>query len=384
MFKSGMPVYGASFIDRKQHLKDFNVFVENNQHIMIKAPRRFGKTSLVLHLFKEKQYSHIYIDIKRASSLKLLAEQIINEVYSLVKIEGIINKAKESITSLFSNASASAKIDLGILQITLEKLEQNQKGSINEVEFFMYALELVEKIATKEKLQIKFALDEFQAILDIADNSILDKMRSVIQMHQNVTYIFLGSIESIMNKIFMDKTSAFFHFAKIIELGGLDIEELQKFCEDFFNSKGIIYDYLLIDVIKYLEGHPYYSMRTLQNIYYKILSYNTTNHITKQDCIEGLTTTLLEAKPYLEESLERIKQKKHHFAVIRALARGEAVGIDRVTLYKTYKSLEDMGYVKKEARGEYSLTDILLKTFLQQDNDAQLINGQIYFSLMEQ
>jgi len=50
MFKSGMPVYEKDFIDRKQHILKFNTYINNNQHIMIKAPIRYGKTSLIVHL----------------------------------------------------------------------------------------------------------------------------------------------------------------------------------------------------------------------------------------------------------------------------------------------------------------------------------------------
>ena len=68
MFKSGMPVYGKEFIDRKQHIIKFNTYIKNNQHIMIKAPRRYGKTSLIVHLFEQNNYNKIYIDVKRATS----------------------------------------------------------------------------------------------------------------------------------------------------------------------------------------------------------------------------------------------------------------------------------------------------------------------------
>ena len=47
MFKTGSPVKGNDFIDRKKHLPIFKAYLENNQHVMIKAPRRFGKTSLI-------------------------------------------------------------------------------------------------------------------------------------------------------------------------------------------------------------------------------------------------------------------------------------------------------------------------------------------------
>jgi len=379
MFKSGMPVHGKDFIDRKQHIKKFNTFIQNNQHIMIKAPRRYGKTSLVVHLFELYSYDKIYVDIKRATSLQSLAEQIINEAYKYAGIDGIVSKAKKSISSLFKQLKGSLKIDIEIAEFTIEVLEKNEKSEIDEVEFFLYAIDIVETVAKKQNINIKFAFDEFQDILLIADKKILDKLRSVIQHHEYVTYIFLGSIESIMNKIFSSKASPFFHFARVITLDGLDIDELDTFCRDFFDTKGITYNEFLFETIKYLEGHPFYTMKTLQSIYYKILEEDK-HHIDKNDCIEALTTAFFETKSYLEEIMEKIKQKKHHLKVLANLANStKDTSIDSLTLYKTYKSLEDMGYIKKIYRGEYIISDIFLKILLQQENNINLIEEKVNF-----
>lgn len=379
MFKSGMPVYGKDFIDRKEHLKKFNTFIKNNQHIMIKAPRRFGKTSLVLEVFETYKYDKIYIDVKRATSLKSLAEQIINEAYSIAGIRGIVSKAKESISSLFKQLKGSLSIGIEIAELTIETLEKNEKNQLSQEEFFLYAVDLVEKIAKKQNKSIKFAFDEFQDILTISDEKILDKLRSVIQHHKNVTYIFLGSIESIMNRIFSSKTSPFFHFARIIELGGLDTKEIKEYCKDFFTSKKIDYHKLLDGIVEYLDGHPYYTMKTLQSCYFEALD-NSSDTITKQNCIDALTISLVEAKPYLEEIIEKIKQKKHHFSVIWHLANGlKNTSLDSATLYKTYTSLENMGHVKKIDKGEYIINDIFLKILLQQKSDIKLLENRVEF-----
>lgn len=379
MFKSGMPVHGDDFIDRKEHLKKFNTFIKNDQHIMIKAPRRYGKTSLILQIFENYKYKKIYIDVKRATSLKSLAEQIINEAYKIAGVNGVISKAKDSISALFKQLRGSLKIDLEIAELTIETLEKNEKNQLSQEEFFFYAVDLVQKIAKKQDINIKFAFDEFQDILTISEKKILDKLRSVIQHHENVTYIFLGSIESIMNSIFSSKTSPFFHFTRVIELDGLETKEVKEYCKNFFSSKGIEYDMFLNEVIEYLNGHPYYTMKTLQSCYFEVLDTNS-KKITKQNCMNALTTALFETKPYLEEVIEKIKQKKHHFSVIWHLANNQKnSSIDSTTLYKTYKSLENMGYIKKVGKGEYRINDIFLKILLMQNSDLKLLQNRVEF-----
>lgn len=372
MFKSGMPVKGEDFIDRIEHLRIFKNYIDNNQHIMIKAPRRFGKTSLVVQLFSLHNYKTIYVDIKRATTLRSLSEQIIDEAYTLAGFSGIIQKTKESVAALLKQLRTTVKIDMSILEVTIETLEKNEKNQIDEVDFFLYALDLVETIGAEQKINIKFAMDEFQDILGIANPKILDQMRSVIQHHQNVTYVFLGSIESIMNKIFSSKSSAFFHFARIMDLGGLDRNELSNYAKTFFTQHAMQFDDSLDTLIDYLEGHPYYSIKTLQTLYYKTLD-STSKTITAEECMNALRVGVYEAKSYIEEVIEKIKSKKHHHAIIWGLANGVKIkNIDSPTLYKTYKSLEDMGYIKRLDRGEYIITDIFLKLLLQQNSDTAL------------
>ena len=78
MFKTGSPVKGNDFIDRKKHLPIFKAYLQNNQHVMIKAPRRFGKTSLIKQVFEhEKSFHYIYVDLRRATNLTSLANQIL-------------------------------------------------------------------------------------------------------------------------------------------------------------------------------------------------------------------------------------------------------------------------------------------------------------------
>ena len=87
-------------------------------------------------------------------------------------------------------------------------------------------MDTVNKIAVAKDINIKVVFDEFQDITNLYDKNILEILRSVAQHHENITYVFLGSIESIMTEIFESKISPFFHFASVIKLDGLDIDEL--------------------------------------------------------------------------------------------------------------------------------------------------------------
>lgn len=375
MFKTGSPVKGNDFIDRKKHLPIFRAYLENNQHVMIKAPRRFGKTSLIKQVFEhEKSFNYIYVDLRRATNLTSLANQILEKAYSFAGVENFMEQFKKSITGLLKTIQSIKIDDIG--EITLQHLENGVK---DEREYFLHSLDVVEKISLKKELNIKFVLDEFQDILRISDDFILEQMRSVIQHHEAVTYVFLGSIESIMTNIFSSKASPFFHFARIMALEGLDIDELYLYTKEVFDKQNIKYDDSLLKMLQFLQGHPDYSAQVLQALYYKGIVEDL-KMIDYDICLEVLTQVILENRAYLEELISKTKQKKHHYEVLHSIANGYSVELNSKSLYNIHISLEEMGLIKNIERGKYVINDIFLEVLLQQKDEGLLLEEQIYIT----
>ncbi len=375
MFKTGSPVKGNDFIDRKKHLPIFKAYLQNNQHVMIKAPRRFGKTSLIKQVFEhEKSFHYIYVDLRRATNLTSLANQILEKAYSFAGVENFMEQFKKSITGLLKTIQSIKIDDIG--EITLQHLENGIK---DEREYFLHSLDVVEKISSKKELNIKFVLDEFQDILRISDDFILEQMRSVIQHHEAVTYVFLGSIESIMTKIFSSKTSPFFHFARIMSLDGLDIDELYDYTKEVFDKQNIKYDDSLLKMLQFLQGHPDYSAQVLQALYYKGIVEDL-KMIDYDICLEVLTQVILENRAYLEELISKTKQKKHHYEVLHSIANGYSVELNSKSLYNIHISLEEMGLIKNIQRGQYAINDIFLEVLLQQKDEGLLLEEQIHIT----
>ena len=373
MFKTGSPVKGSDFIDRKKHLPMFKAYLQNNQHVMIKAPRRFGKTSLVKQVFEhEKSFNYIYVDLRRATNLSSLANQILEKAYSFAGIENFLQQFKKSIVELIKTIQSIKLDEIG--EITLKHLENGIK---DEREYFLHSLEVVEKISLKKELNIKFVLDEFQDILRISDDFILEQMRSVVQHHEGVTYVFLGSIESVMTKIFASKASPFFHFTRIMTLEGLDIDELYAYASEVFKQQNVEFDDALLRTMHFLNGHPDYSAQVLQALYYKTI-IDDIKTINQELCLEVLTTVILENRAYLEELISKTKQKKHHYEVLYAIANSNSIELSSKTLYNIHVSLEEMGLIKNIERGKYQLSDIFLEVLLQQKDEGLFLEQQIF------
>jgi hypothetical protein len=54
-------------------------------------------------------------------------------------------------------------------------------------------------------------------------------LRSTMQNHKNVNYIFMGSSESIIREIFEKKNSPFYRFGSLFRLGKIPVEDSAGF-----------------------------------------------------------------------------------------------------------------------------------------------------------
>ena len=139
MFKTGNPVTGKDFIDRKNHLPLFKTYIDQNQSFMIKAPRRFGKTSIIKHLLEsKKEYEFVYIDIKRVSTLTSLANYIIDSAYKISSIDNFLYKLKNSMFDLIKSIQ-KIKLD-SIAEVTIKI---HEKDNIDEVVHILDSYNLV-------------------------------------------------------------------------------------------------------------------------------------------------------------------------------------------------------------------------------------------------
>lgn len=363
VFKIGSPVTGHEFIDRKAHIPELKRYLDHHQHVTIKAPRRYGKTSLIRHTLEQVGgYDYIYIDIRRATDLQQLAQQILEKAYEHAGIQHFWQKAKSSLMELLKSIQKVKLEEIG--EVTLQ-FSQNQ---VDETEFFLHALDAVEHIASQQAKQLVFVMDEFQDIQQLGNQSakqhLLDKMRAVMQHHAKVTYVFLGSVESMMTTIFEDKKSAFFHFSVNMNLPGLDIDELFDYAQSYFQYHHFKIDSdALLQTLQFLNGHPDYSARVLQKILFTGLENNKQN-LNQAAMINCIAAVFMDNKAYLEELIAKTKLKKHHYEVLYNQANQIPQELSAATLYQTRVSLENMGLIKSQGRGNYQVVDVLLKLYL--------------------
>ena len=371
MFQVGKPVSGINFYDRTDMKKEVLRYISSKQNFMIKAPRRYGKTSLIKEVLKDKEY--IYIDIRKAYDISKLPDEIIQKAYEIAGISGIINKIQENVVKFLSNIKVQTKIDYKIIEASAEYI--TSKKEQNSCEDLVVALNTVEKIATSLNQTIIIVFDEFQDIKKFKCKSgdILDVLRGTLQHFEYVNTIFLGSIETIMTNIFENKKSPFFNYCRKLTLKEFDIDELSSELIKAFKSKNIDFENQddFIKLLNLLNGHPANTMIVMQNLYFIVLE-NQKQTITKDELQKSYENAYFEMLDLVEQYIIEIKDKKYYHKVLYSIANDLPINLSPQATHQIKKGLLDMGYIQKIEKGNYKIIDNFLEMYLLEQNKDRL------------
>lgn len=351
----------SHFINRKTELNNLTNGLKQSRDYILIAPRRFGKTALAKKILDEirqdSNYLVIHIDLMFYSggSIKSIAEGIINKCINALGISGKIRQ-------LWRQVDFSINLKLNYNDLELEPIIQLFKDGSGEDEWRLLeeALELPEKIARRKNKKVVVFYDEFGEI-DYFSERTVKVFRSILQHHEKVNYLFAGSQETLMNKIFLDKSGAFYRFGELIYL-----KELTK--SDVFNYIAETYPHVSPEVISemldLLKGHPYYTSLVIEHF--------ISNPEISQDInsfYQYIRTVLIpQEEAYLELQILKIKERANALDVMRVLSLGISpyteLDLKEQQIYSTLRILEIGGYIRKESRGIYTITDPLLEFFL--------------------
>ncbi len=247
-FKFGTVVDSQFFTDRKVELERISSHLKSENHLILISPRRYGKTSLIKKVINESGRPFIYLDLQMVLSNEDLAAQLLKRIYRIYPVQKLKNLIKGFRVIPVVNINPVT----GQTEISF-KTENQKLAPIEDV------LDLAEKISTDKK-KIVVVFDEFQEIFHI-DKGIDRFLRSVMQSHKNLNYIFLGSNESMLMEIFEKKNSPFYRFGSLMTLDKIPIPEFIEFLSGRFRRLTKHYDIISNQIIEITVSHPFYTQQ---------------------------------------------------------------------------------------------------------------------------
>ena len=271
-------VEGEYFYDRKEELLRIVQTLEGGNNLVLYAPRRYGKSSLVkkaLKVLEDKGFKIVFLDFMSIYSRETF---ITNYSKAVVEQEAFsLEKTVKKIAGFLRGMVPSVSFDLyGNPSFSLNRIEGGkQEESLIDV------INLPEKLAGKNERWI-VAFDEFQEITTLNGESFEKTLRSCIQHHQKVSYLFLGSRTHLLKDMFNNRTRAFYNAAMLMNIGIIDKRDsvdylIKRFASDEINITKEIASYLVENV----QGIPYYIQFVAAEIWQNVI--NEEKEITRSD-----------------------------------------------------------------------------------------------------
>ena len=187
------------------------------------APRRYGKSSLVLRAAQEALAKGVlvaYCDLMKTPRKERFGGALAKTIYEdLVSPDG---QALEKASALFrgfasSRRSRSTPMTQPALQLRGRPRPRAESTTRSR------AARAPRQDRRRAQKRTALIFDEFQEVLEL-DQQFPNLMRAVFQTQPEVAHIYLGSRRHVQETIFNDKNEPFWRSAKRVEIGVIPTE----------------------------------------------------------------------------------------------------------------------------------------------------------------
>lgn len=370
-FRFGDLALDEAFTDREAEVMELTSDISNGQNVVIFAPRRYGKSSLMWRVTQELlargDVLIAQVNLMKTPTKEQLAERLAASIY-------------EDIASGLFRARERLRIFRG-LRITPTVTIDPEDGSPTfgfdagprkeDIDATLERLfELPAQLAADRNARAALVFDEFQQIVDI-DPRLPDLMRSIFQEQPEVAHVYLGSKHSMMTEIFNDENEPFWRSAKQMELGVIPPDLFSPFIRSRFAATGRgIGDDVIGRVLAVTRGHPYGT----QELCYAIWEGTPEGSVADDDAFDaGLDRVLRSENSHFDRIWE--KASKGQRTTLLALAKEPLRPMDDAyrrrhklpapsTVQKALEALLADELVEKERPGDYRIAEPFLAEWI--------------------
>jgi uncharacterized protein len=251
------------FTDRRKETEQLSGNFSSLTNTILIAPRRWGKSSLIVHATKEAARRDKKI---RYCILDLFGIRSEEEFY--VQLTTAVLRATESKTSEILRLSGKYLKHI-VPKISFSADESNFGLSFDWKEIKQHPteiLDLAEKIAEEKKVKLVVCIDEFQNIGMFENPLLFQKiLRSSWQKHKHVAYCLYGSKHHMMLEVFASPSMPFYKFGDLLFLEKIGEKDWQEFITRRFRDTGkTISAENALHIARLAESHPFYVQQLAQ------------------------------------------------------------------------------------------------------------------------
>jgi hypothetical protein len=257
-FRYGALALDEAFTDREREIAELTSDVLNGQDVVIFAPRRYGKSSLVWRVQQElvkKRVLVAHVDLMTAPTKEKLAEKLAKTIHE--DIASVVYRAREAALEIFRGLRVTPTITIDPDTASVSFGFETGRAGEDVDATLERLLALPGELAADRNRKVALVLDEFQEVVEI-DPHLPKLMRAVFQTQPEVSHLYLGSRRHMMRRIFSDENEPFWRSAKQMELGVIPPALFAPFIGERFAATGRrIDDAAVALILSITRGHPY-------------------------------------------------------------------------------------------------------------------------------
>ncbi len=274
------PLPPDGLIDRDEETRRLLALAEGGHNTRLSAPRRYGKTSIILRLLSEADRAGlhtVHVDFYRCVTRAEAARRI-EEAY-LARLAGPLRR---TVSALTRSWHTRLKIGAGGVGVQAERVRELDNQRLADL------LDLPKRIFAKSAIRTVVAFDEFQDFLRIGDG--LDGLlRSKIQLHRDeASYVFAGSEPGMLDELFNGKGRPLFDQARPIPIGPLDDGDLAEHIGARFDRAGRDPGVALELLLDLARGHPQRAMLLAHHLWEQTPRGQVADEETYQAMLEAV------------------------------------------------------------------------------------------------
>jgi hypothetical protein len=257
-FRFGGLAFDDAFANRKVEVAELTRDIKNGQDVVVFAPRRFGKSSLVWASQRALTADDVLVaqvDLMTTPTKERFAAALAVAIYE--DIASPLGRVRERATSIFRGLrlQPTMSIDPETGAIGFSFAAAREPADIDMT--IQQLLELPASLGADRGRRTALVLDEFQEIVEI-DPHLPKLIRAVFQQQPEVSHVYLGSKRHVMERIFNDENEPLWRSAKPMELRRIPIEEFAPFLVQRFEGTGRKVEVEAVDrLLELTEGHPH-------------------------------------------------------------------------------------------------------------------------------
>lgn len=368
-FSYGGVVGNGEFCNRAKELSDLTETVASAGRCFVYSERRMGKTSLILRVLEKlpkKQFLPIYVDLWPTDGTASLAKTLAKAMTTAAETKTA--RLLELGKSLFGRLRPSVSLD-DTGQPTVDFGVEGRSVSQTELSEVLAA---PQTLAANCGKQVVMVLDEFQQITTYDDDLAERQVRSAIQHHQNVAYVFLGSRKHLLQSMFLDESRPLYRSAMHYPIGPIETKHWQPFIAKRFHAAGKSIDAILVEQLcQRTQGHPFYTQHLCHVLWSMIDQSEAVRATHLDEAVAELLRRESHAYITLWESLTKNEQR-----FLRGLAQSQSppqpfssaftrqFGLRSAsTAQRTAESLVNADIIEREATS-YIIVDRFLRLWI--------------------